>query len=209
MTEPITTEAPAPRVKRVRDAVATEKRILDTAEEMFARRGLDAVTTKEIAAGAGVAVGALYHHFASKDAIYAAVVERAFGGRSVIPPDTRDPARPARDRLELLLTWYLQALVDNEIFRGLLNREVLTPRSNMPQLLDRGLFAEPLSLFSEILREIDPDLDAELAMASTFALLFGLTNLRSLSGSYPAVQRLTTAEQIAAHTVRLVLDGLT
>ncbi|WP_019873925.1 TetR/AcrR family transcriptional regulator [Sporichthya polymorpha] len=209
MTEPITTEAPAPRVKRVRDAVATEKRILDTAEEMFARRGLDAVTTKEIAAGAGVAVGALYHHFASKDAIYAAVVERAFGGSSVIPPETRDPARSARDRLELLLTWYLQALVDNEIFRGLLNREVLTPRSNMPQLLDRGLFAEPLSLFSEILREIDPDLDAELAMASTFALLFGLTNLRSLSGSYPAVQRLATAEQIAAHTVRLVLDGLT
>src|SRR5689334_16550465 len=68
------------RPKRVRDAVSTERRILDTAEELFARRGLDAVTTKEIAAGAGVAIGAMYHHFASKDAIYAAVVKRAFGG---------------------------------------------------------------------------------------------------------------------------------
>lgn len=196
------------RAKRVRNAAGTEKRILDTAEELFARRGLDAVTTKEIAAGAGVAVGAIYHHFASKDAIYAAVVERAFGGRSVLPPEVHDPVRPAEERLELLIAWYIRALVDNDTFRGLLNREVLDPRSDMPQLLDRGLFAEPLALFHAVLYEIAPEADGELAVVSTFALIFGLTNLRSLSGSYPAVQRLATAEQIAAHTTHLLLKGL-
>jgi AcrR family transcriptional regulator len=198
----------APRTRRVRDAVATEKRILDAAEELFARRGIDAVTTKEIAAGAGVAVGALYHHFVSKDAIYAAVVERAFGGGSVLPAEVRDPGRPPEERLELLVVWYIRALVDNDTFRGLLNREVLDPRSDMPQLLDRGLFAEPLALFHELLQEIAPEADGELAIVSTFALIFGLTNLRGLSGSYPAVQRLTTAEQIAAHATHLVLKGL-
>jgi AcrR family transcriptional regulator len=201
-------EVVAPRTRRIRDAVATEKRILDTAEELFARRGIDAVTTKEIAAGAGVAVGALYHHFASKDAIYAAVVERAFGGSSVLPAEVRDPGRPPEERLELLVVWYIRALVDNDTFRGLLNREVLDPRSDMPQLLDRGVFAEPLALFHELLHEIAPEADGELAIVSTFALIFGLTNLRRLSGSYPAVQRLTTAEQIAAHATHLVLRGL-
>jgi AcrR family transcriptional regulator len=201
-------EVVAPRTRRIRDAVATEKRILDTAEELFARRGIDAVTTTEIAAGAGVAVGALYHHFASKDAIYAAVVERAFGGSSVLPAEVRDPGRPPEERLELLVVWYIRALVDNDTFRGLLNREVLDPRSDMPQLLDRGVFAEPLALFHELLHEIAPEADGELAIVSTFALIFGLTNLRRLSGSYPAVQRLTTAEQIAAHATHLVLRGL-
>ena len=201
-------EVEAPRAKRIRDAVATEKRILDAAEELFARRGLDAVTTKEIAAGAGVAVGAIYHHFPSKDAIYAAVVNRAFGGASVLPSEVRDAERSAEERLELLVAWYIRALVDNDTFRGLLNREVLDPRSDMPHLLDRGLFAEPLALFHELLYEIAPEADGELAVVSTFALIFGLTNLRGLSGSYPAVQRLTTAEQIAAHTTHLVLKGL-
>lgn len=201
-------ETVAPRARRVRDAVATEKRILDTAEELFARRGLDAVTTKEIAAGAGVAVGALYHHFSSKDAIYAAVVKRAFGGSSVVPAEVRDEERSPEERLELLLAWYIRALVDNDTFRGLLNREVLDPRSDMPQLLDRGVFAEPLALFHALLHEIAPQADGELAMVSAFALMFGLTNLRGLSGSYPAVQRLATAEQIAAHTTHLILKGL-
>lgn len=202
------TEVKAQRAKRVRDAAGTEKRILDTAEELFARRGLDAVTTKEIAAGAGVAVGAIYHHFPSKDAIYAAVVARAFGGSSVLPPELHDPVRPPEERLELLIAWYIRALVDNDTFRGLLNREVLDPRSDMPQLLDRGLFAEPLALFHALLYEIAPEADGELAVVSTFALIFGLTNLRGLSGSYPAVQRLATAEQIAAHTTHLLLKGL-
>ena len=196
------------RTKRIRDAVGTEKRILDTAEQLFARRGLDAVTTKEIAAGAGVAVGAIYHHFPSKDAIYAAVVKRAFGGTSVIPEKVYDAELAATERLEELIAWYIRALVDNESFRGLLNREVLDPRSDMPLLLDREVFAEPLALFHRLLHEIAPDADAELAIVSTFALVFGLTNLRGLSGSYPAVERLATAEQIAAHTTHLVLQGL-
>jgi TetR/AcrR family transcriptional regulator len=202
-------ELTAPRTKRVRDAVATEKRILDTAEEMFARRGLDAVTTKELATGAGVAVGALYHHFPSKDAVYAAVVKRAFGGATVLPPDVYDEQRPAEERLEALVAWYIRALVDSDTFRGLLNREVLDPRSDMPQLLDREVFAEPLRLFHVLFTEIAPGADVELAVASTFALVFGLVNLRPLTGSYPALERMATADAIAAHTTRLVVKGLT
>lgn len=197
-----------PRAKRIRDAVGTERRILDTAEQLFARRGLDAVTTKEIASGAGVAVGAIYHHFPSKDAIYAAVVKRAFGGTSVIPREVYDTELPAAERLEKLVAWYIRALVDNDTFRGLLNREVLDPRSDMPLLLDREIFAEPLALFHRLVEEIAPGADVELAVVSTFALAFGLTNLRGLTGSYPAVERLADADQIAAHTTHLVLKGL-
>jgi hypothetical protein len=79
----------------------------------------------------------------------------------------------------------------------------------MPQLLDREIFAEPLSLFRSLLTEIEPAADVELAVASTFALIFGLTNLRPLSGSYPALERLSTADAIAAHATRLVVKGLT
>lgn len=55
----------------------TRARILDAAVELFRRRGFDAATMREIAAGAGVATGAAYYYFDSKDAIVLAFYDRA------------------------------------------------------------------------------------------------------------------------------------
>ncbi|MEX0644866.1 MAG: helix-turn-helix domain-containing protein [Parvularculaceae bacterium] len=47
----------------------TRARIERAALELFAARGVDAATTREIALGAGLSEGALYRHFASKEEI--------------------------------------------------------------------------------------------------------------------------------------------
>lgn len=51
-------------------------RIIDAAEAIFAQKGFDGAGMKAIAAEAGVAQGLLHYHFANKDGLYAAVVER-------------------------------------------------------------------------------------------------------------------------------------
>jgi len=48
-------------------------RLVETALREFGRRGFDAVGVTEIAAGAGVTVGSLYHHFGSKAGLYEVV----------------------------------------------------------------------------------------------------------------------------------------
>lgn len=48
--------------------------ILREAAELFARQGVAATTVREIADGAGILSGSLYHHFASKDDIVDAVL---------------------------------------------------------------------------------------------------------------------------------------
>jgi AcrR family transcriptional regulator len=55
----------------------TRARILDAAIELFRARGFEAATMREIAAGAGVATGAAYYYFDSKDAIVLAFYGRA------------------------------------------------------------------------------------------------------------------------------------
>jgi AcrR family transcriptional regulator len=53
----------------------TRAALVRAARKLF-RRGYEAVGTPEIAEAAGVTRGALYHHFADKRALFAAVVER-------------------------------------------------------------------------------------------------------------------------------------
>lgn len=54
----------------------TRDRILDTAEALFAERGLAATPVRDIAAAVGLTAAALYNHFEGKEALYAAVLER-------------------------------------------------------------------------------------------------------------------------------------
>ncbi|HEV2362792.1 MAG TPA: TetR/AcrR family transcriptional regulator [Caulobacteraceae bacterium] len=56
---------------------ATRGAILVAAERLFGQTGFAGVSVDDIAAAAGVAKGAVYHHFASKEALFEAVFERA------------------------------------------------------------------------------------------------------------------------------------
>jgi AcrR family transcriptional regulator len=49
---------------------------MDVAEDLFATRGYDGTSLRQIAAGAGIKEPGLYNHFAGKGEIYAAVLER-------------------------------------------------------------------------------------------------------------------------------------
>ena len=60
-----------------RDAVATRKRLIRAALELFTSRGYHATTTPAIAARAGVAEGTIYRHYASKEALLNEVYREA------------------------------------------------------------------------------------------------------------------------------------
>ena len=54
----------------------TRERILDTAERLFAEKGYEGTTLRDVAAAAGLRIPSLYNHFAGKASLYAAVLER-------------------------------------------------------------------------------------------------------------------------------------
>ncbi len=62
-----------PARKRSRDGQATREKIFKEALHLFARKGFDATSIKDIATAVGVADAALYRHFASKDEIASAI----------------------------------------------------------------------------------------------------------------------------------------
>ena len=62
--------------RQVERREATQAAILAAAERLFGETGFAAVSVDDIAAAAGVAKGAVYHHFPSKETLFEAVFER-------------------------------------------------------------------------------------------------------------------------------------
>jgi AcrR family transcriptional regulator len=108
---PATPLAYAPPLPRHRfGGERTSERILDAAEELFAERGYNGTTLRDVATRVGVRPPSLYNHFASKDALYAAVLERGIGpvivllARSAAAPadEPSDPGRLVTEVMEIL-----------------------------------------------------------------------------------------------------------
>lgn len=99
--------APLPSRRR---GTQTAESILDAAEACFARKGYAGTTLRDVADGVGIRIPSLYNHFANKEALYAAVLERGMTpvlevlSRSVQQSDADypDPALLIREMMELL-----------------------------------------------------------------------------------------------------------
>jgi AcrR family transcriptional regulator len=84
-------------------AATRRDRIVEAALELFAAKGFDGASTKEIAATAEVAEGLIFHHFENKESLLAAVFEtqRSYFGEleelSSVTPDI--PAGQVLSRL--------------------------------------------------------------------------------------------------------------
>ena len=70
-------------------------RILDAAQTLFAEKGFEATTTRDIAVAAEIAIGTLFNYFPTKDAIVRAWSARPYGEVAV------DSGRAARGRASL------------------------------------------------------------------------------------------------------------
>jgi AcrR family transcriptional regulator len=64
---------------RVRQAEATRSLLIEVARENFTQHGYSATSIDDIIKQAGVARGALYHHFSGKEALFRAVYETVEG----------------------------------------------------------------------------------------------------------------------------------
>jgi AcrR family transcriptional regulator len=65
--------------QRVEKGRATRERLIAAARELFGEHGYEATSIEAILTVSGVARGALYHHFATKEALFDAVVDRVVG----------------------------------------------------------------------------------------------------------------------------------
>src|SRR5579863_216292 len=98
----------------------TRARILESAMDLFRRQGFDQTTMREIALEAGVATGAAYYYFDSKDAIALAFYQQAQQDLEPLIEQALAGPRGFKDRLVALLEAKLQYFEPNRRLLGAL-----------------------------------------------------------------------------------------
>lgn len=101
MTQPAT--QPRLRTPQNERVEATQRKIIDSALHLLREEGFKSATLQAIARGAEVSVGALQHHFESRDALMARLVEEVMqplGEQGSVWPD---PSLPLRERAETFI----------------------------------------------------------------------------------------------------------
>src|SRR5829696_2553890 len=92
---------------------AARDRILESARDAFAERGLISASIGDVSSGAGASVGSIYHHFEGKEglagAVYVAALrdfQRGFAGAVTATGD--DAERGVRNGVRTVLRWCLR-----------------------------------------------------------------------------------------------------
>lgn len=107
----------APPTLRAQHVEATRRAVLVAARASFGTKGYAQTSVDEIAAAAAVTKGAVYHHFAGKEALFRAVwaeVEAEATARAAAAVDRE--AAPI-DQLVAIVDAYLEVALDKEVQR--------------------------------------------------------------------------------------------
>jgi AcrR family transcriptional regulator len=102
---------------RIEKGRATRERLIAAARREFGERGYEATSIEAVLDAAGVARGALYHHFATKEALFEAVLDQVV---AEIAANAAVAARAARDPLASLhagCNVWLETVLDPAIQR--------------------------------------------------------------------------------------------
>ena len=142
--------------------VEVRQRILDAAEAVFAERGYGAATTREIAGRAGIGKRMLFYYFASKEAVYRAVLDRVVGGMVAIHERFRTDPGPiglaeAMEGITLFAAANLPAVrvLTREIMDGGPHMEELV-REHLGPLFAAGAAEVARNMEQGIFRSADP-----------------------------------------------------
>jgi TetR/AcrR family transcriptional regulator, regulator of cefoperazone and chloramphenicol sensitivity len=208
-----------------RSAERTRERLIEVGTELFATRGLEGTTIRDLAEAADVNVAAVHYHFGGKEQLYAAVVDRVFAAmkdlREFLEGEL-DSAKAvggqtaAAASLGRCIRAFLAMLYrDNHASWGgaFLQRESIEPTRAMQDVLDRFILPAWRTARSllELIRPDLADTDAIRFIASSIVgqCLYYQQSLPIVFATHD-IQEVTPAflETVASHISQFSLCAL-
>jgi len=142
--------------------------IMDAAERLFAERGIDAVSLRTINAEAGYSVAALHYHFATRDGLVRALLERAqppmFAERERMLAQLNSQAQPSVEDIVAALVLPLTAGMAEEFAASVAKLRFLVRLSFDRSPYLRRTVEDSFALFRPLLQRALPQLEERTLM---------------------------------------------
>jgi AcrR family transcriptional regulator len=154
--------------------------IVDAAAAVFARDGIDGANMSEIAEAAGVSKATIYHYFASKEDVIAALVKRVFSLDRTAVDQLQNGDGPVRERL-LTYAAKLAALFHENRDLFLVTGEIQARAARVPSLksLAAGFYREYLAALEAAIeqgkrrKEVDPETNVQAKALGYISIIEG------------------------------------
>jgi len=149
-------------------AIPRASQILTAADALFAERGFDGVSMRDVAERAGVKKALVFYHHQNKERLFDQVLERYYAAHAQALRSAFQVEGSPQDRFHHVIDRYLDFIEANQRYAKLVQREVCGAH---PQRVQRGL--EPLMSWVEsALSEVAPS-QGPLAARHLFVTLSG------------------------------------
>jgi TetR/AcrR family transcriptional regulator, regulator of cefoperazone and chloramphenicol sensitivity len=196
------------RTKRTRDRAAKQEALVQAALSLFASKGYEATTTREIAASAQCAEGLIHRYFKGKAGLLTALIERHFSNEMVDLNRQLQPADDLEAEFLQLVLWEVErfwatrdflkvfiprALVDPDV-AGRMKHAVISARTKV--------VSARLKRYPECLRLPHRQLEALAQTVGMLGLIFGFMRPLVLK------QDRLRAKQMAATVAKTLIHGV-
>lgn len=155
--------------------------LITAATRLFAERGLNGVSIRELSGAAGVSISMISYYFEGKEGLYSSVLEEQFSCFDYIKTIQEKESDP-RDKIEEYIRWSIQRNRDYPYLLRYYTSELTNPTRYFSVIVQPAL-EKALHILIEIIREgIDKKLfRAELNPEDTALAMAGMVNYYFLS----------------------------
>jgi AcrR family transcriptional regulator len=197
--------------RKTRDVPASTKaRILEAAEQVFATKGFEGASTREIASRAGVNISSLHYHWESKETLYFAVFKNIYNQLIEISRDSVMPARGDSPRAvhELSVGRVFDYFAANPNIPRLLLRRILENEQS-GDAIDRDILLPSWREFSGWVKEYSGkkvrDIDAQILILTLHSalLLFTLDSQQYAHVLGGPISDSEVARRLRSHLIQL------
>lgn len=191
-----------------------EAAILDAAVQLFSTNGYDAVSMREVASAAGVSKANIYHHFASKEKLYRAILDQSAADLSGLVETLAASTGSFESRLAEFAAGHLQHLDRNPLASRLIIREAFSGDNQRSRILVDQVFGDIFERIVAIFRagqqagslraDLDPALCATLLMGADVFFF----QARDVLAQFPDVEFACHSPRFSREMVEVLLRGM-
>ncbi|HXS35703.1 MAG TPA: TetR family transcriptional regulator [Flavipsychrobacter sp.] len=128
--------------------------IIDAAEKLFATRGYDGTSVRDIAQEAGINIAMISYYFGSKEKLMEAVFEhRTLNIRSKVETLLQNDELTALQKVNILIDDYVDRIIQQQEFHKIMTREQMINKDNAIACLIHDLKKRNLENIKRLIQE--------------------------------------------------------